>query len=250
MTNGKILLTAILLAALAGAVAWFTFRTERPKEGKASTQPSYRMEIGGLRFYGMNGGQQVISIAADRFTLRKGKIGFFSTGLTRTALIENGVIDIYAASAGTPKARGSQPQAGSTALREIGDPAEQTPPESRLLQNIDFGGLLSEETFASLMPVRNIAKIELVPVTVRLHSDRTILTQIIAAQAEVRLQEKKIIFAGNVRVLSSGSELNADQIAFLPETGRLRTDRPFVLKQGRRTLEGKGLSTDIFLNPI
>jgi lipopolysaccharide export system protein LptC len=240
----QLIFPAILATALLLGSAWFWLKPETPKGGAASAPTAYRMQIEGLKFYGMNQGLRVISIAADRFTLRKGKIGFFSTGLTRTALIENAVIEIYA---GSPASRNSVPADGSTTAHPGGDSATQGPPGKSPTESIDFSGLFSEETFASLMPVRSIAKVEIAPVTVRLHNDRSVLTEVTAAKASLLLKEREILFTGNVRVFASGAELTTDRLSFLPETGRLQTDRPFVLKQGRRTLEGTGLATDIFL---
>jgi len=245
----QLIFPAILAVALVLGSAWFWFKPITPKGGTVTQPPAYRMQIEGLRFYGMNGGRRVVSIVADRFTLRKGKIGFFSTGLTRTALIENAVIEIYAGSA---KARGGKLQDGSAAIRTGGNPETTGTPGTSgkaAMENIDFGGLFTEETFASLLPVRSIARIEIAPVTVRLHNDRSVLTEVTAARAEVLLREREILFTGNVRVSTSGAELTTESLSFHPDTARLRTDRPFVLKQGRRTLEGTGLSTDILLSP-
>ncbi|MBU0653353.1 MAG: LPS export ABC transporter periplasmic protein LptC [Proteobacteria bacterium] len=218
---------AIAAVALLGGLAffWFLREPDAPKDRKVAVQPAYRMQIEGLRFYGMNQGRRVVSITADRFTLRKGKIGFFSTGLTRMALIENAIIDIYAATA--PPSRNAPPSAGK----------------------FDFGGLFAEETFSSLFPARNIAEIVVSPVTVRLHDDKSVLTEITAAKASVRLKDKEILFTGNVRVSAGGAALTTEQLTFLPGTSRLRTNHPFVLKRGDRTLKGANLTTDIFLQP-
>jgi hypothetical protein len=246
VTKRKLLLPAITVVVLIGGLAffWFLRAPEAPKDRKVATQPEYRMQIEGLRFYGMNQGRRVVSIAADRFTLRRGKIGFFSTGLTRTALIESAIIDIYA---GAPSSLGAGPEhrsakpppEGASLLHE----SVKAPPTGKF----DFSGLFAEETFSSLFPVRNIAEIEVSPITVRLHADQAVLTRITAAKASVRLKEKEILFTGQVRVSSGGAELTTEQLAFLPGTARLRTDHPFVLKKENRTVEGTGLTTDIFL---
>jgi hypothetical protein len=238
----RLLFPAIAAALILGfALFWFLREPEAPKGRKTAPQPAHRMQIEGLRFYGMNQGRRVVSITADRFSLRRGKIGFFSTGLTRTALIENAVIDVYAGKKG-----GTAPDSFHA------DDAAQNRERSPLFAagNIDFGGLFAEETFSTLFPVRNVAEIEITPVTVRLHADQAVLTGIVAARASVRLQEKEILFTGNVRVSSGGAELTTEQLTFLSGSSRLRTDRPFVLKQGNRTLEGAGLTTDIFLRPL
>ncbi len=84
---------------------WFLREPEAPKNQKGNVQPAYRMQIEGVRFYGMNQGRRVISITADRFTLGRGKIGFFSTGLTRKALFENAIIEIYSDTQAAPPPR-------------------------------------------------------------------------------------------------------------------------------------------------
>jgi hypothetical protein len=204
------------------------------------------MQIEGLRFYGMNQGRRVVSITADRFTLRRGKIGFFSTGLTRKALIENAIIDIYA---GAPSSPGAEPEHRSAKAPPEGASLLHEPVKASPRGKFDFGGLFAEETFSSLFPIRNIAEIEVSPVTVRLHADQAVLTRITAAKASVRLQEKEILFTGQVRVSSGNAEMTTEQLTFLPGTSRLRTVHPFVLKRGNRTVEGTSLTTDIFLQP-
>jgi hypothetical protein len=239
-------LLAIAAVALIGGVALYRFlrAPDAPKDRKVAVQPAYRMQIEGLRFYGMNQGRRVVSITADRFTLRRGKIGFFSTGLTRTAVIENAIIDIYA---GVPSSSGAEPEHRSAETPLEGASLLREPVKASPTGKFDFSGLFAEETFSSLFPIRNIAEIEVWPVTVRLHADRTVLTRNTAAKASVRLQEKEILFTGQVRVSSGGAELKTDQLAFLPGTSLLRMDHPFVLKREDRTLEGTSLTTDIFL---
>jgi hypothetical protein len=248
VTRGKILLPAIAGVALIGGLAffWLLRAPDVQKDRKIVAQPAYRMQIEGLRFYGTNQGRRVVSITADRFTLRRGKIGFFSTGLTRTALIENAIIDIYA---GAPSPPGVGPEYRSAETPPVGASLLHEPVKASPAGEFDFGGLFAEETFSSLFPVRNIAEIAVSPVTVHLHDDRTVLTRIIAAKASVRLREKEILFTGQVRVSSGGAELTTEQLALLPGTSRLRTDHPFVLKRGNRTLAGTGLTADLFLEP-
>jgi hypothetical protein len=170
-----------------------------------------------------------------------------------------------------PSSRNASPAAGPALHQEPGQtnlqrdrPHNQPLPPARIpgegsLNNefigisptgeFDFGGLFAEETFSSLFPVRNIAEIEVSPVMVRLRNDRTVLMRIIAARASVRLKEKEILFTGRVRVSSDNAEMATEELVFIPETSRLRTDHPFVLKRGSRTLEGSRLTTDLLLRP-
>lgn len=219
---------AVLVFAIIGGLTLLLWvrQTDAPRNLKQSLQPAQRMRIEGLRFYGMSEGRRVIAIEADRFAIQKGKIGFFSTGLTQTARIVNARIDLYVAEASAP---------GTV----------DAPPGQRQ----DYGNLFSEETFSSLLPSKNLSAIEAAPVLVRLHGSSALQTRIEAARASVRFRERDILFEGNVRVSAEGAELQTEQLVFIPETALLKTDKPYLLKKGDRTIEGTGLTTDILLQP-
>jgi hypothetical protein len=241
---------ALLVAVLAGGMViyWLLRGPGAPQKGKtAARQPSYWMQIEGLQFYGMNRGRRVISIAADRFTIRKGKIGFFSTGLTQTASIENARIDIYAA---PPQKRAAVSKSETAEAHPEGDSPEGKRGDNLPAEKWDFGDLFADETFSSLLPTKAISSIEAAPVAVQLHGKNGVMTRIAAASASVRLKDQEIIFAGGVRVSSGDAELTAEQLVFIPRTARFRMDKPFVLKKGPRTIEGTGLTTDLFLRPL
>jgi hypothetical protein len=250
VTKWVLFLLAITAVALIGGVVLHRLLSgpDVRQEQRKGAQPEYRMQIEGLRFYGMHQGRRAISIAADRFTIRRGKIGFFSTGLTRMALIENAIIDIYAG-ATTPSSRTEKGGTAPDSFHAEDDAQNRELSPLFPTGEFDFGGLFAEETFSSLFPVRSIAEIDVSPVTVRLHNDKSLLTEITAAKASVLLKDKNILFTGNVRVSAGGSELTTEDLSFLPGTSRLRTDHPFVLKRGNRTIEGTSLTTNIFLQP-
>jgi hypothetical protein len=259
----KRLLILIVLAAAAvglGAAYWLWGEPrEHTRQLAALSQPKNRMQILGLRFYGMNQGRRVIAIKADRFTLGKGKIGFFSTGMTQAATIDNARIDLYA----TPQARRgsdaeippkeSEPGNALTVSENGGRPAapalsgspSAVSPSTEV--ELDFGDLFANETFSTLLPTKSIVAIEVAPITILLHGSRDIVTQVTATAASIRLRDQVILFSGGVRVTTGGAELTAEQLVFDPRAARFQTDKPFTLKKGARTLAGTGLSTDLFL---
>ncbi len=234
---GLVLLGIVLVGGM--AIYWLPGEPGAGQKGKtAARQPAYRMHIEGLKFYGMNQGQRVISIAGDLFTIRKGKIGFFSTGLTQTASIENARIDIYA----TPI-----PPSGKISGHSNGKPTQEGDSPA---EKWHFGNLLADEVFSSLLPTKSISAIEMAPVTVVLHGGESVLTRISAAAAAIRLREQDILFKGGVRISSGEAELTTEQLLFAPRTSRLKVDSAFVLKQGARNIEGTSLTTDLFLQPF
>ncbi|MHB8090104.1 MAG: LPS export ABC transporter periplasmic protein LptC [Syntrophales bacterium] len=231
----NIIWLAIAIVALSGGLAFFCLQREAPNyPSKKVSQPAYQTQIDGLRFYELNHGRRVVSITADRFAIGRGKIGFFSTGLTRKAIIQNAIIEIYANS--------------QFAAALPGKPSPQGTPGNISLENHpDFTRLFAEETFSSLLPVRNIAEIEISPVTIRLRNDDKVLASIAAVRAAILLREKRIRFTGQVRVSSGDAELTTEELIFIPEAALLQTDHPFILKRGGNAIHGPALTTDIFL---
>lgn len=270
-----ICLAGLTVAVIGGIILFLLLRqSDPPRNLKRSSQPSQRLRVEGLRFYGMKEGRRVIAIEADRFVIQKGKIGFFSTGLTQTVRIENARIDLYAAGASTPgnetkplSAQASpdrgpasretsaatsggvhqarEPTKSSLAGSSPGGKPTDRPPAPRW----NFGDLFAGETFSSLLPTKNLSAIEAAPVMVRLHGSSALQTRIEASRASVRFRERDILFEGNVRVSAKGAELETEQLVFVPETACLKTDKPYILKKGDRTIEGTHLVTDLLLQP-
>jgi hypothetical protein len=172
--------------------------------------------IKGFRFYGPSEEQRMITMTAD---LMKTQKGFFSFGSGPTVLLENGYIDIY----------GFQTDASTKAFK--------------------FGDIFSPELFAAF-PVKNFHVILAKPVTVRIHDEKSIPTQLFAASATFRLKERDILFNGDVRVLSVPFLLTTDQLILLPDKGLLKIDKPYVLRTSDKRTEGINLMTDIFLRPV
>ena len=62
-----------------------------------------RHEIRGFSFNSSQDGKKVISIKADRFSIKKKKLGFLSFGLMNEARFDNAIIHIYGRSGQTEK---------------------------------------------------------------------------------------------------------------------------------------------------
>jgi hypothetical protein len=280
------LLMVLIIAVVGGSAVFLMCRgPNAERKGATVKGASHQMQIEGLRFYGMHQGRKVVSITADRFTIQKGRFGFFRTGLTQEAKIENARIDLYATAVAPQKDRRDVP---STRTRErtpadhasdgdvaSGKPSEadnpgrttaEVHPSGAVPSNAspptrqpasrsttpqwDFGDLFAGEALASLLPTKAITAIEAAPVTVVLHGDSSDLTRISAAGATVRLRDQDILFTGGVRVSSGAAELTTERLLFVPRTAHLQTDNTFVLKKGPRTIQGSHLTTDLFLRPL
>jgi hypothetical protein len=242
-------MAAVAIAALLAAVHR---SVGTPPKEKTVHRETYRTQIDGLRFHETKNGKPLLSITADRFALGRGKIGFFSTGLTRKATLQNAVIDLYAC---TPPATSTEDRTGQRRKDTLLVKKSQINPQGKnagapnrhAADDLNFGNLFDAETLASLLPVRNIAEIEISPATIRLRSEKEILSHVSSINATILLRKKIVLFTGQVRVVSGDSEMTTEELAFNPQTSRLQTDKPFILKRGNHTIADIGVTTDIFL---
>ena len=196
-----------------------------------------RHEIRGFSFNSSHDGKKVISIKADRFSIKKKKLGFLSFGLMNEAKFDNAVIHIYGRSGQTEKTE--VPPEGRRAGR---GPAGRTAGR----QDLTFKGIFSKGSLPSFQAKR-ISSIVMEPVCVELHDEQSSVTRISAASAVIRFKKRCILFKGNVRVVSGPRVLTTSRISLFPENAVIRTDQHFTLKTPEKELKGERLTSDIFL---
>lgn len=254
MTSKRCKITFLLLTlcAIAGTVfLYYRHRTSGIAEDRVQAlrrkYPAPRHEIRGFEFDGHYEGKKIISIKADRFGIEKKKLGFFRFGLMNEARIENAVVDIYGKTIHNVEA------AANTNIRNEQEPLSSSqspalsPDKPRLRQTVTFEGLFSKSALPPL-PVKRVSSIIIEPVSVRLHDQTSLVCQISAAGAAVRLNTQDILFRGDVKVVSSLRVLTTDQLTVDPQNALLTTNRHFVLRTPEKQIEGEGLTTDVYLS--
>ena len=187
-----------------------------------------RLEVKGFKFDRSNSGENILSIKADKFTIEKKKLGFFRLGLINVAIFENAVIDVYL----KRKSSGDE----SKPLGDDWDFLGEDLPSLR-------------DAFPSFSKKR-ISSIIIEPVCLNLQGERSLLTQLTAKSAIVRLKNHGILFKGGVRVVSGDKSLITERLNFSPENFVMKTKRHFILKTSDKKLEGNQLTVDFFLNPV
>ena len=164
---------------------------------------------------------------ADSFTVGKKKIGFFQTSLFNVARFHNAVIDFY----------GNVSSKNGT-LGLSGDMADMT-----------FKDAFSKDALPSL-PGKGISSIIMEPVCLNLHNESSMVTQIKASSAKIRIKERSVLFQGAVEVLSGSRSMNTDRLIFLPESAVIKTDQHFILKTPEKEYNGNRITSDVFLNSV
>jgi len=186
---------------------------------KRYPKPSH--DIRGFRFEDYCDGKRTISIRADRVRIQKKKVGFFRFGLLSEARFDNTLIHIY----GRSRHSENKPDA----------------------QDLTFKGISLKDTLPSFRAKR-VSSIVMKPVCMKLHDEKSVVTQISADRAAVRLKRRDILFKGDVEVVSGNKVLKTDRLSLNPETAVIKTQRRFKLKTPEKEWEGDHLTTDIFLD--
>ena len=207
-----------------------------PQEIPRFMPPGNRLQISGFKFNGHYDGKKIISIKADKFTIEKKKLGFFRLGLLNVARFKNAVIDIY----------GQRIETGEEALPMSAVQAPEKSQADTQRSSISFSELFTGEALPSFS-VKRISSIMIEPVCLNLYDGKSLISQITASSANIRLRKRDILFEGDVLVKSGLASLKSDHLILMPENGALRAERHFVLETPEKRLEGERLTTDLYL---
>ena len=238
----RILVFLAVACALAGMIfLYYQHRTsdlpETSQDISRRRYPRPRHEIRGFHFHGTHEGKRTISIKADRFGIEKKKLAFFRFGLMNVARLTNAVIDIYGKRTESVRSAGPSP---------AGQKAGRTWSNTSRRQSITFEEVFSGKALPSF-PAKRISSIVIEPVLVKLHDETSVVSEISAASATIRMRQRDILFKGDVRVVSGSRVLTTNQLIMLPESAVIKTDRHFVLKTPEKQFDGERLTTNIYL---
>ena len=213
---------------------------DNPQKSSHRPYPKPRVQIRGVQYTGTHKGEKTISIKADKFTIEKKKVGFFRFGMMNVVNLENAEIDVYGES-----------------MDRIGINEKNTPRQlvdsstinNQLAQGLYIRHAFQKDSLPSFS-VKRFSPIEIEPVCLRLHNEESQIAQITASSARMDMRNRDIVFKGNVCVISGQKVLAADRICLILENTTLITDGHFNLESSKKTIQGKDLQTDIFLNMI
>jgi lipopolysaccharide-assembly LptC-related protein len=234
----------LLLSVIGSAVFFYLqHRASIPQENISRGMPSNGfskrpLEVGGFHFHGVHKGKKILSIKADKFRIEKKKLGFISFGPVRVAKFKNAVVDVYGRNDPANRSAGSKPGEGN---------AETLQPGSGIYHDVTFKDMFLKEALPSLS-MKGVFAINIGPVCLNLHDEKSLMTRITASSASIRLKQRYIIFTGNVRVTSGLKNLETKHLIFFPEQSMLKTDGQYVLKTSEDEFNGSDLSTNILLS--
>jgi hypothetical protein len=183
--------------------------------------PKRELDIHGFTYAGVRDEKTILAIFADRFSIRKKKIGPFSIGLIKEIAFENTVFKIY------------------DYLNYLEDgmppPGADHPFSKDLFQQF---------------PVKGITGIHAAPLTIEFHNKGRIVTTLMANEGFFQFKNQAVVLRGNVRGKSGKRRLSAKEALFSPEKFTIAArGQDFTKNNGRKT-QSKYIDYDLYLNPI
>jgi hypothetical protein len=203
-------------------------RVPAPPPVSNPVEPHEKIIATHLRIDDYRNGGRTVYIEIDQLSVVHKKMGFFRLGFMKTARMEHTRIDFYEPSS-TLKTQKNTPVTG------LGS--------DRLTNQLSW--------LKHYLP-GNITGIEMIDVRFSfLKTSGNPTCSISAEKAWAGMQASKIIFTGNVKVVTnSGAEMSGQKIVWLTDTGKLTTDRSYIIKKGGQEMRGQGLETDFALSTI
>ncbi len=188
--------------------------------------PKRELDIHGFSYEGVRDEKTILAIFADRFSVRKKKIGPFSIGLIKEVAFENAVFKIY----------------DYLNCLEDGMP----PPGNKSF----FADHPFSKDLFQQFPVKGITGIHAAPLTIEFHSKDMIVTTLMADEGFFQFKKQAFVLRGHVRGKSGKRRLSAKEALFSPEKFMLSArTQDFTKNNGRKT-QSKYIDYDLYLNPI
>ena len=191
-------------------------------------------DIKAFYYSSVQNGQRLFDIQADRFSVRKMKIGFIRCALMKEVLLERTQINFY------------QPPVQN---RTNADAAPQNRVNPR--HRIDLKAILAPD-FMDKFGIRSTAKVLLRPVVlcIKTQAGQPLVT-IRAAHADIDLKGRKLVFQDQASIIAGNKKLIADRIKVVSEYGDLIALNGVLSGTGQKTAtKAAFLKTNIFLTRI
>jgi hypothetical protein len=208
-----------------------------PPAYPVSSQAPPSHAINGFRFTSNQAGHLSIDIQADRFVLKKKKMGMFRLGLINEALFRNVHIDLYGKRRQTTDnvAVSSEAPPGTVYIEapEIGE-------------TYAFSHAFSPEHLASLR-LKKIAAVRMAPIAMRFWVEDQVKIRVRADQAVLAASPRQMELKGNVRWHSGDTELQTDSLVVIITDNKIEAPGAYRIKREAKVLQGRKLETDFLL---
>ena len=179
-----------------------------------------RFEIIGLNYDLNFKGETKLQLKADRFLIRKKKLGLIRFGLAQEGLFENAEMSFFS-------------KEKSSSLQEVSDFS---------LSEI----LPSSDTNYS----KRLVSLVMTPVSIFFYDENNKVSQIHAKSASFRMKRKEVVLSGEVSMTAGGKHIKTNKLIFFPAKEEIYIPGNFSLEIQGVEKTGGPITSDVFLNSV
>lgn len=190
------------------------------------TKPSHyipskpRVEIIGLNYDLNFKGETKLQLKADRFLIRKKKLGLIRFGLAQEALFENAEVSFF---------------------------VKKKLPSLQGVSNFSLIDILAspDNNYSN-----RLVSLVMAPVSIFFYDENYKVSQIHAKSASFNMIKKEFVFLGNVRMEAGGKNIKTNKLIFNPEKEEIYIPGNSLLEiQGAKKAR-ESIISDVFLNSL
>ena len=213
---------------------------ERQIQPSRYTPSSPRLEIIGLKYDLNSNGKKDISLKADRFVIRKKKMGLIRFALTQEVLFENVEISFISKDEITAEADSSNSNL----------PVPIKPYEAKTSDSTENDSLFSLDQIFIPADVKRVSSFVMTPIKIFFYDNDKKVSQILANRGTIQPERKEVILSGDVRMTAGEKYIVTSRLIFRLEKDEIYIPGKYLLEIRGKRKTGEPISSDIFLNSI
>lgn len=199
-----------------------------------------RVELTGFQYDLNFKGKKSFELKADRFLIRKRKIGLFRFGLAEEALFQNTQVSFFC----TKK------------LVPLHNKSNGLITCSFKLQDANTSETENNNTLSSLneilspLATKRLSSVFMAPINIVFYNENTKVSHIYAKNASLDLRRKEFILSGDVWMTAGEKQIKTNKLLFLPETEEIYIPSKFMFEINGVETKSEPIISDILLNAI
>jgi len=192
---------------------------ERQIQPSRYTPSKPRLEIIGLKYDLNFMGETSLQLKADRYVIRKKKLGLIRFGLAQEAFFENAEVSFFC-----KKKLPSLPAVNYSlsSLKEM---------------------LTSSDT-------KRLSSVVMAPVSIFFYDEDNKVSHIYAKSASFRMQSKEVVLSGDVRMTAGVKHIKTSKLIFNPDKEEIYIPGNSMLEIQGVEKTGGPITSDVFLNSV
>ena len=244
----KVTIRKFLLFVIVCCLGFFYFapplhqtNQENEKEQVSRYTPSKpRLEIIGLKYDLNFMGETSLQLKADRFVIRKKKLGLIRFGLAQEAFFENAEVSFFC--------KKKLPSLHDNSNDNITTPFKlQEANASEPAVNYSLSSLKEMLTSSD---TKRLSSVVMAPVSIFFYDEDNKVSHIYAKSASFRIQSKEVVLSGDVRMTAGEKHIKTSKLIFNPDKEEIYIPGNSMLEIQGVEKTGGPITSDVFLNSV